>query len=145
MRRAVLMIRQEISPRFSIRIRLNIFAYLQPLGGTLRDGVASWHAGAEVTIPSYSKTNGRQRSISAASIGPASRTIAFNGTSARIAVKSAACIGVGNGLHQLGHLGFEIIIGNDQGAVWRSHATPACHDRLIHGGFQPVIILRARL
>src|SRR5260370_7612090 len=128
MRRAVLMIRQAISPRFAIRIRLNIFAYLQPLGGTLRDGVAIWHAGADVTIPSYSKTNGRQRSISAASIGPASRTIAFNGTSARIAVKSAARIGVGNALHQLRHLGLDIIIRNHHAPLRPSYPTPPCHD-----------------
>src|SRR5882757_2617437 len=60
MRRAVLMTRQAISPRLAIRIRLNIFLTAafgrdpEPQTGT---------QGTGVTIPSYSKTEQRQRLI----------------------------------------------------------------------------------
>jgi hypothetical protein len=61
--------------------------------------------------------------------------------SAGIGVKSAARIGVGNRLHQFAHLGFQIIVGNDQGADRGSHIPAAGRDRLIHDGFEPVIFL----
>src|SRR5207302_2988323 len=59
MRRADLMMRQAISPRFAIRIRLNMLWFVwRPWAGAI------WHGGREVTIPSYSKTRPRQRYMS---------------------------------------------------------------------------------
>ena len=55
------MTRQAISPRFAIRIRLNICWLICNLWAG--DRTAIWHAGTDVTIPSYSKTNRRQRVI----------------------------------------------------------------------------------
>src|ERR1700681_2105573 len=67
MRRAVLMTRQAISPRLAIRIRLNMGLLICNLWAgsspPLRTGAAIWHAGTDVTIPSYSKTKQRQRLI----------------------------------------------------------------------------------
>src|ERR1700712_3196061 len=52
------MIRQAISPRLAIRIRLNMsWLACNLLGGF----EAIWRVGADVTIPSYSKTQRRQR------------------------------------------------------------------------------------
>src|SRR5215469_13251549 len=55
-RRAVLMIRQAISPRFAIRIFLNMLLYLRTLGGFLPASFP--YAGADVTIPSTAKPGG---------------------------------------------------------------------------------------
>src|SRR5258708_7384504 len=65
MRGAVLMTRQAISPRLAIRIRLNMGSLLATFGRgpALQAGAAIWHAGTDVTIPSYSKTKQRQRLI----------------------------------------------------------------------------------
>src|ERR1700742_4666175 len=59
------MTRQAISPRFAIRIRLNMCLFTCDLwrGPAWRAKTTIWHAEADVTIPSYSKINLRQRSI----------------------------------------------------------------------------------
>src|ERR1700674_675842 len=49
----------------------HLLAYLQPLG---RDRPTIWHAGTDVTIPSYSKTKPRQRLICRKSDSPAAIT-----------------------------------------------------------------------
>src|SRR5258708_39286146 len=61
MRRAVLITRQAISPRFAIRIRLNMRLFTCNLwaGSSLAGPI--WHAGMDGTIPSYSKTEPWQR------------------------------------------------------------------------------------
>src|SRR6266851_8218206 len=61
MRRAVLITRQAISPRFAIRIRLNMCLLTSNLGAGSSLARPIWHAGMDVTIPSYSKTEPRQR------------------------------------------------------------------------------------
>jgi hypothetical protein len=60
------MIRQAISPRFAIRIRLNMgwlaYRLLQRPKGA-GSAPAIWHAGPEVTIASYSKNRRWQRPV----------------------------------------------------------------------------------
>src|SRR3954464_286822 len=58
-RRAVLMTRQAISPRLAIRIRLNMRLFTCNLAAGVQPAI--WHAGTDVTIPSYRKTKQRQR------------------------------------------------------------------------------------
>src|SRR5258708_7273025 len=138
MRRAVLMTRQAISPRFAIRIRLNMFFLLELWAGS---SPAMWHAGTRLTNPWYSKNRQRQRSrIGLAAPGGDRGLI-----SAGITLKTPARIGVRDRLHQLADLGLQIFIGHDQRADGRSLIAAAGRDGLIDGGFQPVMVLYIRL
>src|ERR1700675_1470422 len=127
------MTRQAISPRFAIRIRLNMFFLLELLAGS---SPAMWHAGTRVTNPSYSKNRERQRSR----IGSRREGGGRGLISAGIALKTAARIGARDRLHQLADLGFQIFIGYDPRADGRAQIAAAGRDRLVDGGFQPVMV-----
>src|ERR1700692_2655225 len=121
------MTRQAISPRFAIRIRLNMFFLLELLAGS---SPAMWHAEPRGTKPSYSKNRDRQRSR----IGSPRPGGGGGRISAGIALKTAARIGVRDRLHQLADLGFQIFIGHDQRADGRSQIAAAGRDRLVDAG-----------
>src|SRR5438874_12093132 len=68
-----------------------------------------------------------------------------DGNSPGIRVEPAPRIGAGYRLHQLGSLGFQIFIGNNQSADRRPRVATAGRNRLIHRGFQPVVLFEFRL
>src|SRR5690349_708329 len=93
MRRAVLMTRQAISPRFAIRIFLNIFFGLGRWAGFLANcGTAKPSRGNGLVLPRRTAP------------------------SARIGLESSPRIGMRDRLHQFGDLVFKIVVGDDQGA-----------------------------
>src|SRR6266700_1723420 len=140
MRRAVLITRQAISPRFAIRIRLNML-FIGTFGRVPPPAI--WHAGVGVTIASYSKMRWRQRSRSSKPVLlQRERHSNVTRPSPGIAVKPSAHIGARDRLHQFADFGFQIIVGDDQGANGGSRVAAAGCNGLVDRLLQSLIVFR---
>src|SRR3569832_59431 len=142
MRRAVLITRQAISPRFAIRIFLNMLS-----GDTFGRAPAAPAAlgRPRITCSSYSKISRRQPHRHQ---GPAWLNACHGGgalartgcSSAGISVEAPAGIGVGARLHQLGDLVLQVIIGDDQRADRCSQVAVTGRNGLVDRRVQSMVV-----
>src|SRR5690349_5446333 len=160
MRRAVLVTRQAISPRFAIRIFLNILLFMTFGRGLARDPPKCERFADRITRQSNWSAPGRKtgthfcwsRSTRNLTCGrgrancvdskmsrrqPAAvRPRIAPPASAGISVETSARVGVRDRLHQLAHLGLQKIVGDDKRANGGAQIALAGCDGLIDRGLQ---------